>query len=351
MPVPNSLIFQAAEYKTEYSISSADCFVLASALDSSDGLKDPVGVFGMLVGKNSKDCGPRIFGPLPGRSVVQGLHIHRIASLPRQKDEITMLGFSGIRRRRLRNESFPPEWAALLQGKVPFYRFLPEKDRKELHGHTHVLLAEKHFEGCDGLILTDEIKTTIAAQASILLLHRKPRYYPHLHSIVVYPHAYIARRARVDAAKVVHEGPEVRSGEAWSLGTIVLSWENIKAVASRANDCRNVVLHEFAHQLDMENRGVADGAPLLPRRSMYAAWAHVLGNEYEHLLDDVEHHRRTTINPYGATHPAEFFAVVTECFFENPIQLNTHHPQLYEQFQLFYRQDPAALLERVKAER
>lgn len=234
----------------------------------------------------------------------------------------------------------------MLRKNVPFYRLLDTMDRTELHGHTLVLLAEKHFEGCDGLILTDEIKTTIAGQASILLLHRKPLYYPHLRSIVVYPHAYLARRATVDAARVVHEGAEVRSGEAWSLGTVVLSWEDIEAVASRAHGSRNVVLHEFAHQLDMENGAVADGAPLLPRRSLYAPWARVLRAEYEHLLDAVEHRHPSVIDFYGATSPAEFFAVVTECFFENPVALKEHHPQLYEQFQLYYRQDPAALLER-----
>lgn len=262
-----------------------------------------------------------------------------------------MFGFHEHRRRRLRSRPFPAEWSAVLPKTVPFYRLLNVRDRNELHGHMLVLLAEKHFEGCDGLILTDEIKTTIAAHASILLLHRKPRYYPHLQSIVVYPHAYLARRARVDAAKVVHEGVEVRSGEAWSLGTIVLSWEDIEAVASREHGSRNVVLHEFAHQLDMENGGVADGAPLLPRRSMYAEWARVLRTEYEHLLAAVESRDSSVIDFYGATSPAEFFAVVTECFFENPIQLRTYHPQLYEQFQLFYRQDPAALLERPRAER
>jgi len=261
-----------------------------------------------------------------------------------------MFGFREHRRRRLRSRPFPAEWSAVLPKTVPFYRLLDAKDRNELHGHTLVLLAEKHFEGCDGLILTEEIKTTIAAHASILLLHRKPRYYPHLQSIVVYPHVYIARRARVDAARVVHEGAEVRSGEAWSVGTIVLSWEDIEAVASRPHGSRNVVLHEFAHQLDMENGGVADGAPLLPRRSMYAAWARVLRTEYEHLLQVAEHGRSSVIDLYGATSPAEFFAVVTECFFEDPAALKRHHPQLYEQFQLFYRQDPALLLERSRAE-
>jgi len=170
-----------------------------------------------------------------------------------------MFGFRRDRRKRLRSRPFPKEWSAVLQKNVPFYRLLDGRDRTELHGHTFVLLAEKHFEGCDGLILTDQINTTIAAQAGILLLHCKPGYYPHLRSIVVYPHAYLARRARVHAAKVVHEATEVRNGEAWSLGTVVLSWEDIEAVASRAHGYRNVVLHEFAYQLDMENSGVADG--------------------------------------------------------------------------------------------
>ncbi len=257
-----------------------------------------------------------------------------------------MFGLRQHRRKRLRSRPFPAEWSALLEQNAPYYRLLDDRDRAELHGHTLVLLAEKHFEGCNGLILTDEIKTTIAGQAGILLLHRKPGYYPHLSSIVVYPHAYVARRARTDAARVVHEGAEVRSGEAWSLGTVVLSWEDIRAVSSAPGASRNVILHEFAHQLDVENGGTADGAPLLPKRSMYAPWARVLRTEYERLLEAVEQGHPSVIDAYGATSPAEFFAVVTECFFENPIRLRRHHPQLYEQFRLFYRQDPAALRER-----
>jgi Mlc titration factor MtfA (ptsG expression regulator) len=132
------------------------------------------------------------------------------------------------------------------------------------------------------------------------------------------------------------------------VGTLVLSWEDVKRSAADIHDGHNVVLHEFAHQLDAED-GATDGAPRLPKRSMYVAWARVLSQEYEQLLRDLEHHRRDCIDAYGATNPAEFFAVVTECFFEKPAQMKKKHPELYEQLKLFYRQDPG-LLEKTEKE-
>jgi len=253
-----------------------------------------------------------------------------------------MFELKGRRRRRLREKPLPPEWLEIVRRNVPYYRRLPEEDRRELHGHVQVFLAEKHFEGCGGLELTEEIRVTVAAHACILLLHRRTDYYPKLKSILIYPHVYVARNVKRRQNGLVYEQDETRSGESWDRGMLVLSWEDVRRSAADINDGHNVVLHEFAHQLDQED-GEIDGAPGLPRRSRYAAWARVLGEEYERLIRTLEQHRRDVIDDYGATSPAEFFAVVTESFFTKPIPLKNRHPELYEQLRLFYQQDPAAL--------
>lgn len=249
------------------------------------------------------------------------------------------------RRNRVRKRIFPAEWLRIVERNVPYFGRLTEEDRKELLGHVLVFLAEKHFEGCGGQELTDGIRVTIAAQACVLLLHRETDYFPKVESILVYPHPYVARRVERDPDGLVHEQAEVREGESWDRGTVVLSWDEVSRDASGLGQGRNIVLHEFAHQLDQES-GKADGAPLLPHRSMYADWAKVMEREYRKLKRDLKYHQRTLIDPYGATDPAEFFAVVTECFFEDPLEMRGRHPELYEQMRLFYRQDPAALAER-----
>ena len=121
---------------------------------------------------------------------------------------------------------------------------------------------------------------------------------------------------------------------------MVLSWDDVLAGAADIHDGHNVVLHEFAHQLDKE-AGYGDGAPDLPQRSMYVAWARVLSAEYAHLVDAIHQNHPTVLDPYGATNPAEFFAVATEAFFEKPAALKSLHPELYEQLRQFYEQDPA----------
>jgi Mlc titration factor MtfA (ptsG expression regulator) len=133
----------------------------------------------------------------------------------------------------------------------------------------------------------------------------------------------------------------VRLGESWHRGAVVLAWDDVLHGAADPRDGHDVVLHEFAHQLDQED-GAANGAPRLPKPSMYAAWARVLGEEFEGLAESREQHRRTVLDKYGATNPAEFFAVATEAFFEKPLQLRKRHAELYEQLAAFYRQDPAS---------
>lgn len=251
-----------------------------------------------------------------------------------------MFGFKRRRRRRLRETPLSPEWLAILDRNIPYYRVLSPEDRRELEGHIQVFLAEKRFEGLGGLTITDEIRVSIAALACVLLLHRETDYYPKVTSILVYPSAFSVQTKRRQPDGTVANVDEVHLGEAWHWGEVILSWDDVRKGAADIRDGQNVVFHEFAHKLDAED-GPTDGAPALERRSMYVAWARVLSGEYEHLIDDLEHHRRTCLRSYAATNPAEFFAVVTEEFFERPTRLLTCHPALYEQMKLYFRQDPA----------
>jgi Mlc titration factor MtfA (ptsG expression regulator) len=252
-----------------------------------------------------------------------------------------MLGFfKKSRRAKLRAEPFPKEWLRILERNVSMYGTLTPEDQRELREHVQVFLAEKEFEGCGGLEITDEIRVTIAAQACVLLLHRDTDYYPGLHTVLVYPSTYVAHMRRWSEGGFVTEGPQPRLGEAWPHGPVVLAWDEVQAEAADVRDGHNVVFHEFAHKLDEED-GADDGTPALPRRSMYLAWARVLGREYEQLRRDARRDRPTVLDKYGAENPTEFFAVATECFFTIPLQLRARHPELYAELAEFYCQDPA----------
>ena len=228
----------------------------------------------------------------------------------------------------------------MLERNVPVYGRLSDADRNELKGHIQVFLAEKRLEGAGGLTITDEIRVTIAAHACVLLLHRTTDYYPGLYTIIVYPGAYVVGRTVREPMGIVTERTETRLGESSPRGAVVFSWDAVEAAASDAGDCRNVVLHEFAHQLDAED-GSVEGAPVLSDRSRYVAWARILGREYERLRRDASRGRSTVLDRYGATSPAEFFAVATECFFTRPGLLKARHPELYAELEGYYRQDPA----------
>ena len=243
------------------------------------------------------------------------------------------------RRKKARSRPFPAAWLEILARIFPRYLRLPTDDQNDLRGHIQVFLAEKRFEGGAGLEITDEIRVTIAAQACFLLLHKESDFYPGLYSIIVYPHEYVARSTQRNAEGVVDEGVQVRLGETAARGALVLSWDGAQRGASDVRDCRNVVFHEFAHQLDAEG-GAFDGTPILQQHSMYIAWARILGDEFATLRERVLLHQETIIDAYGATNPAEFFAVATECFFQQPHQLRRRHSSLYDELKLFYQQDP-----------
>ena len=251
-----------------------------------------------------------------------------------------MFGLTHKRRQRLSTRPFPPAWADIIEQNAAFYGRLPPEDQRELRGHIQVFLAEKRFEGCGGLAITDEIRITIAAYACRLLLHRETNYYPLLITVLVYPHPFRVSQYQAGPAGQALETDHMLSGESWRHGNVVLAWDEVLNDALGPHDGHNVVLHEFAHQLDEED-GSANGAPILPLRSMIGPWASVLGADYAELVRETEAGQASTLDQYGATDPAEFFAVATESFFETPVALRTQHPQLYEELRLYYQQDPA----------
>lgn len=205
----------------------------------------------------------------------------------------------------------------------------------------HVLLAEKHFEGAGGLVLTDEVVVTIAAQACLLLLHRETDYYPELTTILVYPGGYTERGEWHVGGGVWEEGEEDRLGHtARGLRALLLAWDEVKRGAAHPADGRNLVLHEFAHQLDFEDRHT-DGTPAFRSAAEYRAWADVATREFEALRHAAEAGVPTLLDTYGASDRAEFFAVATETFFERPRALQARHPELYAALQKYFRQNPA----------
>jgi Mlc titration factor MtfA (ptsG expression regulator) len=248
--------------------------------------------------------------------------------------------FKKRRRETLRTEGLRPEERAVLDRNIPYLNRLAPEDRAELEGLVRVFLAEKSFEGCGGLELTDEIKLTIAGQACLLLLHRASDIYPNVDAILVYPSAYRVPTLQHDGAVVI-DTVQARLGESWQRGLVVLAWDHVLSGAAQPRDGQNVVLHEFAHQLDSED-GVMNGTPDLGARARYTSWAHVLGDEFAELARRLHTGQRSDIDPYGATNPAEFFAVLTEMFFEKPRALKRRHGDLYQELAAFYRQDPAA---------
>lgn len=231
----------------------------------------------------------------------------------------------------------PPDWTAFLAANLPVYASLTPEERRRLEAATRILVDEKNWEGCGGLAMSDEIKVTIAGWAAILLLGIEHDYYGRVKSVLVYPTGYQVPETLQHGLLV---GPEVRLGEAWYQGPVVLSWRDVRK-ARIAGYRSNVVLHEFAHQLDMADR-VVDGTPPLENRQDYRDWSAVMTAEFEQLQDDAASGVDSVLDYYGATNEGEFFAVATETFFQSPLELAERRPALYELLRRYYRQDPAA---------
>jgi MtfA peptidase len=245
------------------------------------------------------------------------------------------------RRRRLRTLPFPAEWEGILQQRVPQARRLPAELQRPLRENIRILLDEKRFTGCGGLEVTDEMRVTIAANACQLIFNRRGDYFPGLREILVYPDAFIVDRLHTDSAGIAEPRRQVLAGESWSQGKVILSWADILRDAADAAGLRNVIIHEFAHQLDQEG-GRANGAPLQQSGRDAKRWSQVFTDEFARLRLSIGESSPALISAYGATDPAEFFAVVSEVFFCQPQRLSAEHGALYAVLANFYRIDPAA---------
>jgi Mlc titration factor MtfA (ptsG expression regulator) len=245
------------------------------------------------------------------------------------------------RRRRARAvaAAFPDNWLVHLQKNVRLYPLLTESERRKLRDDLRVFLSESTFEGCGGLEITDEIKVTIAAHAALLLLGFRHDYFERVHTVLVYPAGFRSPEGWTGPDGVVRMDVGYL-GEAWHHGTVILAWDAVLAGGRDPRDGRNVTLHGFAHQLDYLD-GVADGAPPLRDRAQYRRWQEVMTAEFTRLAAESAQGRPKVLDAYGATSPAEFFAVATECFFEKPLQMRRHHPRLYAVLQEYYCQDTA----------
>jgi MtfA peptidase len=246
-----------------------------------------------------------------------------------------------FRRRRVTAQPFPREWERILESNCGFYHRLPREDRNELKRHVQVFMAEKYFEGCGGLKMTDEIRLTIAGTACLMLLHRKHRYYRDLVTVLVYPSRFVVEHVEVNEFGIEARDYFTNLGESWERGNVILAWDSAHHGALDPKDGLNVILHEFAHQIDAED-GYSEGAPPLENAAARKAWASVMQAEYERLQSDVDAGRETVLDPYGLENPAEFFAVSVEAFFELPLELKAERPRMYEQMQSFFKQDPAS---------
>lgn len=245
----------------------------------------------------------------------------------------------GWRLRRAVARPMPAPWQAILQRNVPAYRRMQPLLQHQLHKLVQHFLHAKKFVGCEGLEIDDEMRVTIAGHACLLLLGRPYRVYPDLHAVLVYPGAFLVPRKEVDAAGVVTHARQTLLGESWGDGRVILSWDHVPRAGHDSGDGHNVVLHEFAHQLDSES-GSNNGAPLLGKRGNYRRWAAVLSRDFDALRRAAMVDQQGVLDHYGATSPAEFFAVATETFFENPHAMAARHPELFEQFLGYYRVDP-----------
>lgn len=249
------------------------------------------------------------------------------------------------KREKILERPFPPEHLAVLERNVKHYQRLPPADQKRLRDLVQVFIAEKHWEGCGGLVLRDEMKVTIAAQACLLVLELPHRLYENVDSILVYPSTVLRPAPRdgvfVRADTLIAEGPSVLWGEAHHRGPVVLAWDRVLRDGRTPCDGHNLVYHEFAHKLDMLD-GHADGTPPLVSKDERRRWRDVFEAEFLALRERADRGEQTFIDEYAAVDEAEFFAVVTEHFFDQPAELREAHPALYETLRSFYRQDPVA---------
>jgi len=230
------------------------------------------------------------------------------------------------------------EWSSVTQ-RFSFLQALNAEEQSRLRDLVAAFLNEKSLQGAGGLVITRDIELVIAAQACLLVLNLDLDYYSDWVEVIVYPDEFIVDHEYTDEDGVVHHVRAPLSGEAWDQGPVVLSWQD--AEAADGGDGYNVVMHEFAHKLDMLN-GAADGFPPLHADMDRELWSKTFSEAYADFERQVEQDEDTLIDPYAAEDPAEFFAVLSELFFERPDALQEVYPMVYAQLSAFYRQDPYA---------
>jgi Mlc titration factor MtfA (ptsG expression regulator) len=244
------------------------------------------------------------------------------------------------RRRRILAEAFPPAWQDVLHANVGHLALLPEAERDRLRRAVQIFLAETEFEGCRGLELTDEVRVTVAGSACVMVLGLDDYYFDNVQTVLVYPAEFLVPDRKPVAADLVLEGASERLGEAHYRGPVILAWAEALDNARRPGFGTNLIFHEFAHQLDVLN-GDMDGTPAIDDAALLGRWSEVMDREYERLCRATDLGKKTFLDPYGATDPAEFFAVVAECFFDLPWELERRHAELYALLRDYFRQDPA----------
>jgi len=258
--------------------------------------------------------------------------------------KLSMFGFlTRLKRsfaaRRLRKTRIPEQYWQNAVSRVEVLRHLGQAEQHRLRVLASQFLHTKTISGAAGLFPDENLRILIAAQACLLILNLDMSYYDGWHEVIVYPDTFVVRRETYDAAGLVREVPQALGGEAWSRGPVILSWADARPGAHPHGEGSNVILHEFAHKLDMLN-GAANGMPPLHKTMSREIWTRVFQRAYDELQQRLANQEPSMIDPYAAENPAEFFSVCSELFFENPLRLLQLYPELYDQLRLFYRQDP-----------
>lgn len=243
------------------------------------------------------------------------------------------------RRKRIDASPFPTPWLQILRRSLPIYKTMWPNQQRELRQLIKRFVDTKQFIGCAGQVIDDEVRITIAAHACLLLLNRPSHEYQDLRAVLVYPSGFKVKHDKQDEFGLVTHGEHFLIGESWSNGKVILAWDSVQQSVQNFADGHNVVLHEFAHQLDHES-GVTNGAPLLYNKGAYGDWARIFSAEFMQLQQASATHHQTLIDAYGASNPAEFFAVVTETFYERPHELAVRHAELFDELKSYYQVDP-----------
>jgi Mlc titration factor MtfA (ptsG expression regulator) len=244
------------------------------------------------------------------------------------------------RRRRLLKSPFPADWETFLQTNCRHFAYLPADKQERLRNTVKIIVGERTWVGVGELVVTDEMKVTIAAQAALLLLGVDDYYFDRVSSFVIHPRRFESRSTNADLHTRFQQVTPV-VGEAHQIGPVVLLWQEALAGARGHAHGSNLVLHELAHHLDSLD-GEMGGMPPLPSREAVLRWEQVLEEHYQQLITEVQQGYFTLLDEYGTTNKAEFFAVATECFYEQPRALREEHPELFQLLSDFYRIDPTA---------